>query len=221
MYTIDFVDDNKIVASGIHLLLSKEAKGFVMGKLSFLATDYLDHLKKKNTTLPHAVIISHKMMGLNGWCLCYILQRDYPQIEKIVISSELDSDWAGRFIITGCKALVSKSNGLEEMLQAIAAVKNGAYYCNNFYSKALVKKMQNQLLQYDFPFNLNANEYFYIYLCQTSLTNAEIARLLNIGDADLHKKQQKLYKKFEVKTHGELVAKAIQLRIIWMFKYKS
>jgi hypothetical protein len=70
----------------------------------------------------------------------------------------------------------------------------------------------------DLSFNLSDNDFLYIQLCQSPLTNDTIASVLGIGKESLHKKQQRLFKQFNVKSRGRIGKFCNSKKIIWVFR---
>ena len=120
---------------------------------------------------------------------------------------------------TGCKGFIDKASHPKELQTAIETVLKDDYHLNLYVEKKYIAKYSNLSVEFDFPFSLSDNEYLYIQLCQSPLTNESIADVLGIGKEALHKKQQKLFKQFNVKNRAELVSFAIDKKIIRLFKF--
>jgi len=75
--------------------------------------------------------------------------------------------------------------------------------------------------EFEFPYQLTDNDYLLIHLCQTSLSRENIADILNLNVETLKKSLGKIYKIFNVKTHGELISIAIEKQIIKYYKIAS
>lgn len=221
MHKIDIVDDSQMFSVSLGNLLKLVSGKFTLGKIWNTAPEFLLHLKSKNTVPPDLVLIDYRMPFLRGGHLSYILQRDYPTIKKIGISADAEPAWIDEFLATGCRAFIDKASHPTELQVAIETVLKDKYYENLYVEKNQIKKYNEKTIEYNFPFGLSDNEYLYIQLCQSPLTNDAIASVLGIGKELLHKKQQKLFKQFNVKSRAELVNFAIEKKIIKMFMFNN
>ncbi len=219
MYKVDIVDDSQMFAISLANTLKVISKNFTLGKIWNTGQDFLLNLKTKNCVPPDLVLIDYRMPYLTGGQLSYILQRDYSDIKKIGISADAEPDWIKEFLATGCKGFIDKSSHPDQLKDAIDTVLSDNYYLNLYVEKKQIKKYDKTKVEFDFPFGLSDNEYFYIQLCQSPLTNDSIAFVLNMGKEALHKKQQKLFKQFNVKNRAELVSFAIDKKIIRFYKF--
>lgn len=221
MYTIDIIDDSKIVSAGFKNLIEAVNKDFKVRKIWHNGYDFLLSLRVKNATKPDMVIIDYRMPVLMGYHVSYVLQRDFSEIKKIGYSSDAEPKWINNFIATGCKTFIDKSIDAKELEKVLKVVARDEYYYNFYVTERLTKELWNGTLEIQFPYNLTDNEYLFIHLCQSSLTREQFADVINIKIDLLHKKQSKLYKTFGVKTHGEMVSVGIEKKIIKHYKFYS
>ena len=218
MYKVDIIDDSQMFSISLANTLKLISNNFTFGKIWNTAPEFLLNLKSKHNTPPDLVLIDYRMPFLRGGHLSYILQRDFPEIKKIGISADAEPTWINEFLATGCKAFIDKASHPNELKIAIETVLKDKYYLNLFVEEKQIKKY-NEAVEFDFPFRLTDNEYLYIQLCQSNLTNDAIANVLSIGKELLHKKQQKLFKQFNVKSRAELVNFGIEKKIIRLFMF--
>lgn len=221
MYRVDIIDDHKACAMGLQNLLNATSNKFQVKKVWFNAPDFLLSLKNKNATQPDLVIIDYRMPFLLGFHLSYLLQRDYPHIKKIGISADAKPQWIEHFIATGCKGFIDKTADHIELNKAIETVLKNEFYYNLYVNEKLVKNVVAKTTEFEFPYQLTDNDYLLIHLCQTSLSRENIADILNLNVETLKKSLGKIYKIFNVKTHGELVSIAIEKQIIKYYKIAS
>lgn len=221
MYQIDIIDDNKIVTAGFKQLIEAIGGHFKIRKLWHNGYEFLVHLRTKNATPPDIVIIDYRMPVLMGHHTSYLLQRDFPEIKKIGYSSDVEHKWISNFIATGCKTFIDKSINPLELQNTLQTVSKNEYHYNNYITNQLIKNIWKGSLQIHFPYNLTDNDYFFIMLCQSSLPREQFADVLNITPSLVHKIQISLYKRFDVKTHGEMVRVAIERNIIRHYKFFS
>ena len=213
MYTFDIVDDHKMFGEAVGKYLTEYNSKLKLGKVFQSAHEYLVYLHTHPTKKPDVVMIDYRMRGLLGWHLSQILERDFSNIKKIGFSGDDIDDWINNFFLADCKAFVCKDNNCQELANAIEEVAKGNYYYNSYLEKNTIPKKRS-IEETEYLHHLTANEFFYLHLCQTDLTNKLIATILGLKENTLHKKQSILYKKFEVKTKGEMVRYAIDKRII-------
>jgi len=218
MHIIDIINDSQLFAIALANTLKSISNNFTFGKIWQNAPEFLMYIKTKNATLPDLVLIDYRMHFLLGSHLSYILERDSPEIKKIGISADAEPDWVGEFLASECMSFVDKGVHPRELQTAIENVLYGRLHTNIYVDEKKIIRHKKSGFLIDLPFNLTDNEYLYIQLCQSPLTNDAIANVLSNGKESLHKKQQKLFKQFNVKSRAELVNFAIAKKIIWIFR---
>ncbi len=198
-------------------LINVLSKKFTLGKTWESAHHFILNLREHKNAQPDLVLIDYKMPGLNGGKLSYLLQRDFPHINKLGMSSDTELSWIEEFVYSGCKGFVSKGDRPDELKEAIETALSNQYYHNFYVTKQLTKKLVAGKVDYDFPYGLNDNQYLYCYLILTSLTNKQMAEVLNIKEETLHKMQQRLFSKFNVTSKGELISCLLTNKIVKQF----
>jgi DNA-binding NarL/FixJ family response regulator len=220
MQIVDIIDDQKMVAIALGNYIKSQEKKFIIGNIWHSAEEFILHLRNNKATPPNMVIVNHKLLGMGGWGSCYLLQKDFPEIKKMVLSSEASSKYANDFAKVGVMAFVSKTDDYIELSNAMYTVLSG----NNYYNKYFTKKNKIDVIDLKkicFPANLSDYDFLFIHLCQTDYTYATMAAILGIKENNLHKKQQKVYKNLNVSTQGHLVAAAKNEGIIKVWEYLS
>ena len=193
MYKIDIIDDQNVSIRGLADLINVIDGNFKVNKIWNKPEDFLLYLRTKNTVIPNLVLIDYRMPTLYGWQLGYLLERDFKQIKKLGISADIEPTWIEEFLATGCKGFIDKAPEPDELKNAIEIILKDNYLYNLYVSKKTIEKCWKGALDISFPYDLSDDEYLYIHLCQSSLTNDAIAKVLDIGAETLHKKQNKLY----------------------------
>lgn len=212
MLRIAVIDDHLIAAKGFECLIQAIYPKSEID-IYFSGHEFILQIQQQPLSIPNLAIIDYKMQGLNGVDLCYLLDRDYPSITKIGMSSDSYPDWIMKFLCTGCKTFLSKSCTPNELHSSIEQALQNKYFYNEFVYSKLIKEV-NSSVSMSFPEGLSDNQFFYIKLCKTGLPNKTISSILKISDDALHKLQHRLFEKFKVHSRTELVSYAHDNRII-------
>jgi len=113
-YNICIVDDDSNLIDGIKRSLREKSDEW---EISYFISSFeaLDFCKKEN---PDLVISDYKMPGMTGLELFSILETDFPEIKKIILTGQSENEVFQKSNIV-CDAYLSKPCSSKELIEAI------------------------------------------------------------------------------------------------------
>lgn len=130
-------------------------------------------------------------------------------IPVIAISTDDNPNLVKTLLEKGIRAFVSKSENLEELIEALNAVANGEYYT----SREIQRKLERYAQNID-AIRLTKRELEVLQEAVNERTNKEIAAALFISEKTVEIHKTNLYAKLGVKNLAGLVNRAHELNLI-------
>ncbi len=206
-------DDELLFRKGIAFLLEREKYIEIVFEASD-GSEILDYLK--NTKVhPDIILMDLKMPNLNGVEATKIIQKDFPEIKIIALTSYDSKSFINNMIQVGASSYLIKNATPTEMIFTINEVaKNGFYYNDNVrqvIKECAVPKNNKLVLEEDF---LTAREKEVLELICKQYNTQEIADKIFISPRTVEGHRINLLQKTDCKNIAGLVVYAIQNKII-------
>ena len=208
-------DDELLFRKGIAFLLQREKNIEIVFEASD-GSEILDYLKT-NANHPEIILMDLKMPNLNGVEATKIIQKNYPEIKIIALTSYDSKSFVNNMIQVGAASYLIKNATPTEMIFTINEVaKNGFYYNENVLN--LIKECGDNgnvstktMLDQDFltPREREVLE----YICKQYNTQ-EIADKIFLSPRTVEGHRTNLLLKTECKNIAGLVVYAIQNKVI-------
>ena len=207
---IALADDEALFRRGISRLIEE----FERIELAFEAKngqELLDQLIERDP-LPEVILLDLKMPELNGIETAKILQKDFPDIKVIILSTYFSKSFVINMIELGAAAYLAKNTEPEAVEYTICAVVDKGFY----YSDEVLKTIRETLMEKKFPapasfdIKLSDREQEILQLICEQYTNSEIAEKLFISTRTVDGHRNNLLQKLNCKNTAGLVAIAIQ-----------
>ena len=208
-------DDELLFRKGIAFLLQREKNIEIVFEASD-GSEILDYLKN-NANHPEIILMDLKMPNLNGVEATKIIQKEYPEIKIVALTSYDSKSFVNNMIQVGAASYLIKNATPTEMIFTINEVaKNGFYYNENVLN--LIKECGDSgnvstktMLDQDFltPREKEVLE----YICKQYNTQ-EIADKIFLSPRTVEGHRTNLLLKTECKNIAGLVVYAIQNKII-------
>jgi len=208
------LEDYKIMRDGIRHLLSADNEIEMVGEAK-TSDELFNMLEKTNVDV---LLMDLYLDGMNdirtadGFEICRILQKKYPQIRIVAHSIYDDADRVAQIMKAGATAFMSKKAGYEELIVAIKSAYAGKkYICNETAGK--LKNLTAFLagivdtLKSEQGF-LSAREKSVLHLLAKGYSSREIAKTLFITEKTVETHRRNMARKAGVKNTVELVAYA-------------
>ncbi len=208
-------DDELLFRKGIAFLLEREQNI----KIVFEASDgskILDYLST-NKNHPDIILMDLKMPNLNGVEATKIIQKEYPEIKIIALTSYDSKSFINNMIQVGASSYLIKNATPTEMIFTINEVaKNGFYYNDSVLqtiNDCVVPLPKNIKSSFDDDF-LTSREKEVLELICKQFNTQEIADKIFISPRTVEGHRTNLLLKTECKNIAGLVVYAIQNKII-------
>jgi len=208
------VDDEELFRSGIAFMIQREPNMEILFQASN-GRELLDYLKE-NTNHPDIIMMDLKMPTLNGVETTKIIQRKYPKINVIAMSSYDSKAFIANMIHEGASSYIIKNSSPKEMIETINRVATRGFYYNNT-TLTIIREEENadiktkSVLDTDF---LSNRERDVLKLICKQQSSAEIAKSLFISPRTVEVHRTKLLTKTGVKNVAGLVVFAIQNNLV-------
>lgn len=201
---IALIDDHPVLTEAIkNLLLQQPGVGQVK---SFDSASVF--LEQRMLPAPDLIITDLMMPGINGIKFIEICRETLnSDIKIIVLSSIIDVQTIKHAIRMGANGFLSKSSNLEELLDAIAEVKDGKQYI----AKNLRDNMLNSMFtEEQVIYHLSPREKDVLKRVCSGLTIKEIAYELKLSVHTVQYYHRIVLNKLKVKRTSDLIVFAIQ-----------
>jgi DNA-binding NarL/FixJ family response regulator len=212
---IILVDDHTIIREGIKTLLSLNLDFHVIGEAS--CWDDLQILLEKQT--PHVIILDIEMPGKNGLEIAAILQETRPEIKKIILSGNVDSETIYEAIDCGVLSILPKESNEDELSTAIRKAAAGEDFYTHLVSQMIIKnyintkKISNSYIT-EAKADLSEREIEIIHCFSDGMSYKQIADKLNISPRTVESHKLNIMQKLELHTIIDIVKYAIKNNII-------
>lgn len=206
------VDDHHAVRNGISAVLLAVNDIEMVGE----AADGEEALRVCEEVHPDVVIMDLKLPRGDGIAAIRQLHQRAPEIKVLALTSFPDEHWVREALHAGATGYLIKNVELDTLVAAIRATRQGRMTLSPEATQALVHAAtdhpaREQATERD---NLTEREKEVLALLVEGLHNQQIAERLVITLATVKYHVQRLYSKLRVTTRTELVAQAIQRRLV-------
>ena len=204
---ITIFDDNKNIRESINMLLGTVPGLEVVGSYSHV----LDCINDIKESKPDVVLMDIEMPGMSGIEAVKAIKKEFPQIQVLMQTVFEDDDRVFDSICAGASGYILKNHLNTKLVEAIQELQYGGSPMSPSIARKVLNKMQ-QIPQHikheEAPdYNLTARE-------KEVLAYKMIADKLDISYETVRSHVKKIYEKLHVASLTEVVAKAINQRIV-------
>jgi NarL family two-component system response regulator LiaR len=208
VYSIVLIDDHPLAINGIGAWLNSTGRFKISGVAGTLAE--AEHLFKKIDPMPEIVILDISLGNEDGlkfipklkeMAISKIAAKKYVSASKVLCPKVLvcsmyeDPFLIQRAIDLGAAAYVSKSEDLNEIINAIDAILQGKTFVNPKYFVTMDKNPWEKL---------TAREHEIVTFVKKTFTNRQIAERLGISERTVGNHLIHIYQKLEISSRAEL-----------------
>lgn len=212
-FKISIVDDDQLFADLLHQFISAQEE-FEVRSPFLTSISFIEAMNQLPT--PDLVLLDLRMQKPDGLEVLAILQKEYPQIKVIALSSFYKKSFIGFMLKSGVHAFLPKGISPNQLLDAIHHVLEKGHY----FTPDQVDTIREQLSSKNPPLILESVEALsereievLILICQ-QLTAKEIGERLFITQRTVEGHKNNLLLKTGVKNTAGLVLYAVQNNII-------
>jgi DNA-binding NarL/FixJ family response regulator len=208
MPTIIFIiDDHPVVVAGLNALLGQLNNIEVAGSVSN-AFDAIPFIKQHEVDV---ILLDINLPDISGIDLCKKINKEFPQIKILGISTFSERSYISRMIENGASGYLIKSASSPEIEEAIKTVLEGKIYLNvsmEHLLRPLSVTHDNNLPK------LTKREKEILNLISEGLTNNQIAEKLFISTLTVDSHRKNLLTKLNVNNTASLIRVAIEAHMI-------
>ncbi|MBK9485135.1 MAG: response regulator transcription factor [Chitinophagaceae bacterium] len=209
---ISLVDDQQLFRSGLAGLI-KSVAGFTLLSEAENGKIFIEQLQQSDT-LPHIALIDMEMPEMNGVELNAVLQKKYPSIKVLVLSTYNQERFIGKMIEAGACGYLTKNCEIDELVTAINTTHNNGFYFNQDTLAAMRKTAQYKSADIrnlsNIAIELTAREKEILVLLCRELSNIEIGERLFISPRTVEGHRNNLLQKTGCRNTAGLVIFAIK-----------
>lgn len=196
MLQLLLVDDHFILRQGLKQILSDELIDAVFGEADN-AAEALALLRSQHWDV---LILDINLPGRNGFEVLAAVQRDYPALPVLVLSSTPEDQLGMRALRAGASGYLNKQTAPEQLVVAVRQVLAGERYV----SKALAQRLLSELGQpaSDRPRHeaLSARELQVFLLCASGKSVKSIADELALSAKTISTFRGRIFEKMALRT---------------------
>jgi DNA-binding NarL/FixJ family response regulator len=211
---IAIFDDNKNIRESITLLLKTVPQFEVVGSFSHV----LDCIEDIKESKPDIVLMDIEMPGMTGIEAVRFLKKEFPHIQILMQTVFEDDDRVFDSICAGASGYILKNHLNTKLIDSINELQFGGSPMSPSIARKVMTKLQ-QIPQHVMPeqapdYQLTPREKEVLGCLVKGLSYKMIGAELNIGYETVRSHVKKIYEKLHVASLTEVVAKAINQRIV-------
>jgi DNA-binding NarL/FixJ family response regulator len=211
---ISIFDDNKNIRESIKMLLETVPDFLVVGAYCHVL-DCVDDVKESK---PDVVLMDIEMPGMTGIAALIKLKQEFPNIQVLMQTVFEDDDRVFDSICAGASGYILKNQLNTKLVDAIRELQFGGSPMSPSIARKVLTKLQS-IPQHVRPdqapdYHLTAREKDVLSCLVNGLSYKMIAAELNISYETVRSHVKKIYEKLHVASLTEMVAKAINQRIV-------
>lgn len=209
---VAIADDEALFRKGMKLILDSQSELEVILEAEN-GKDLLEQLSQMKD-LPDILLLDLKMPEMNGIETAKVLQKDYPTLKTIVLSTHFSRAFIINMVELSAVAYLPKNSLPSEVIETIDAVfKNGFYYNSEVLAIIRENIISKKKPKAQFSLDLTAREKEVLQLICEQYTAAEIAERLFISPRTVDGHRNNLLLKLDCRNVAGLVVFALQHEI--------
>ena len=202
------VDDHEVVRLGLMTLLNDRADMEVVGEAGTAA----EAVRAAERLRPDVVLMDIRMPGEGGLEATRQITARFPDTKVVMLTSFADDELVVRAIRAGAVGYVLKQVGNEEMLRAVAAAARGEALLDPSTTARLLSRVREteRQAEEDAFRDLSDREMEVLAEVARGKTNAEIGRVLNLGEKTVRNYVSTILEKLHLSNRIELATFAVE-----------
>jgi DNA-binding NarL/FixJ family response regulator len=201
-------DDHTLVRQSIVKAVRSEPGVEVVGE----AADGPAALAKVKELAPDLVVLDIAMPGIDGLAVAERLRREQPKVRIVFLSMHDDDASLQRAVELGANGFVSKSASIEELTEAIRAIRDGGSYLSSGVASRVMDLAAGRTSSTSV--GLTSREREILELLTTGQRPGEIADALFLSIKTVKNHLTSVYQKLEVETGAQAVAEAYRRGLV-------
>jgi DNA-binding NarL/FixJ family response regulator len=207
-FRVVVADDHTLVRQSVTKAVRSEPGVEVVGE----AADGPSTLRAIEHHEPDLLVLDIAMPGSDGLAVAEHLRRERPALRILFLSMHDDDASLQRAVGLGANGFVSKSASIEELLEAIRAVRDGGSYLSSNVASRVMDLAAGR--SSTTTLGLTAREREILELLTTGHRPAEIATQLFLSVKTVKNHLTSVYQKLGVETGAQAVAEAYRQGLV-------
>ena len=175
-------------------------------------SDGLAALQAVTTHEPDLVVLDIAMPGKDGLAVAERLRADHPGVAVLLLSMHDDDASLQRAVALGAAGFVSKSASIEELLEAVRAVRDGGSYLSSNVATRVMDLAAGR--NSSTPLGLTPREREILELLTDGHRPAEIGTQLFLSVKTVKNHLTSIYSKLGVETGAQAVSEAFRQGLV-------
>ncbi|CZF82307.1 DNA-binding response regulator, LuxR family [Grimontia indica] len=200
------VDDHRAVLEGFVARIENEPGVAVAGT----AVNGVEALEKAKVLKPDVVLMDISMPVLNGIETTKLFSQNHPETKILILTMHDNREYIQKVMESGASGYILKDVSLEEMINAIKTVNDGASYFCQSSSKALFDMVKESRKSENKKNILSQRETTVLALVAKGLSSKKIAQQLDISVRTVETHRQNIKHKLNVSSTAEMVDYALR-----------
>lgn len=208
-YRIVLTDDEALFRKGLSRILSD----CDTCKILFEAENGLDLLAKLKAAavLPNVILLDMQMPEMDGVDALKALQKQYPEIKVIILTSHYNATLIVKMLELGASAFMAKNIDPDELVKTIQNVVDKGFHYNDFTVQLLRERLLlGKPKKKEITDELTSREKEILLLICDQYTNKEIADELYISQRTVEGHRNNMLEKSNSKNTVGLIIYAIE-----------
>lgn len=211
MIRIILADDHEVVRAGIKSLLEQD-KDFVVVAEAADGSEAYDLVSKEK---PDILLMDISMPpGESGLIACDKITSSFPETKVIILTMFAEPEYLFFTLRGGASGYVLKNASSHELLSAVKAVYEGDTYIHPRMAGALAEQFISPNGEDHSYKSLTNRELEVLQLLAKGYTNKEISERIYLSTKTIESHRSKIYTKLNLKTRADLVAYALQHKLL-------
>ncbi len=208
MIRVLICDDQVITAEGLKLMLDLEPDIQVVG----VAQDGAEALDLAAELQPDLVLMDLKMPVMNGVEATRHLQRRFPAMPILVLTTYDDDEWVFDAIRAGARGYLLKDTPRLRLIEAVRGTVTGKSFVDPGVAGKILDRMTGQapLPAAQLTARLSPREVEILRLIAQGMSNADIARQLFLSEGTVRNYVSAILAKLEVSDRTQAAVIAIR-----------
>lgn len=203
-------DDHEIFRRGFRILFEKQDEIELVDE----AENGKQLLEITAKHIPDVVITDIQMPLMDGIEACRLLQKEFPDIPVIALSTFNDDHYIIDMLEAGARGYILKNTNRAELIHAVKAVTEGnTYYCSATSQKLAKLVAESRLNHFKEKIKFTEREIDIIKLICREQSNKEIASKLNISVRTVESHRERIQEKIGSRNVTGITIYAIRHKI--------
>ncbi|WPV00812.1 response regulator transcription factor [Mucilaginibacter sp. cycad4] len=219
---IAIIDDHNLFRKGLITLIGlADKENYLVVLEAESGKDMIRKLDKK--ALPDILILDMDMPDMDGYEAMSWLRTNHPEIAVLVISMITTEEAIVRMITLGVRGYLSKDIEVDDIHQALHAIKNKGYYYTDFLTGKLIGSYQQQASVVRKNDEMDGNSIWkslaeherkFIKLACSDLTYEQIADKMFLSPKTVDGYRASIFTRFNIKNRPGLILFALKSGLV-------